>query len=67
MGDAADGDATLFAREDGVEAAWAVVDGVLNEPGEPLLYGKGTWGPAESGMLANDSGGWHDPAAHEPD
>jgi glucose-6-phosphate 1-dehydrogenase len=67
LGDAADGDATLFAREDGVEAAWAVVDGVLNEPGEPLLYGKGTWGPAESGMLANDSGGWHDPAAHEPD
>ena len=29
LGDAMDGDPTLFARQDGVEAAWAVVDNVL--------------------------------------
>ena len=31
IGDAISGDATLFAREDEVEAAWAAVDPVLNE------------------------------------
>ncbi|MCX6389425.1 MAG: hypothetical protein NT122_02135 [Solirubrobacterales bacterium] len=66
LGDAADGDATLFAREDAVEAAWRIVEGVLDEPTEPLLYQKGSWGPAEAGLLADDIGGWHDPSAHEP-
>ena len=29
LGDAMDGDATLFARQDAVEAAWAIVEPVL--------------------------------------
>ena len=32
LGDAMTGDATLFARQDVVEAAWAIVDPVLNAP-----------------------------------
>jgi glucose-6-phosphate 1-dehydrogenase len=48
--DALEGDASLFARADEVEAAWRVVDPVIkawqesNEP--PLLaYEPGLWGP----------------------
>ena len=33
LGDAMDGDATLFARQDVVEAAWAIVDPVLTRSG----------------------------------
>ena len=32
LGDAMMGDATLFARQDVVEAAWAIVDPVFNVP-----------------------------------
>ena len=34
--DAMAGDATLFAREDGVEAAWQVVEPILDDP-TPVL------------------------------
>ncbi len=62
LGDAIDGDGMLFAREDGVEAAWAVVQGVLGDPAPPCDYDPGSWGPAEAARLAADIGGWHDPA-----
>jgi glucose-6-phosphate 1-dehydrogenase len=58
IGDATDGDATLFARQDAVEAAWAIVDPILGA-GTPLHeYAPGTWGPPEADALAADSGGW---------
>lgn len=45
--DAMNGDATLFARSDEVEAAWAVVDPVLQHRDELPLheYVPGSWGP----------------------
>ena len=46
--DAMHGDATLFARQDVVEAAWAVVDGVLNQPLALHTYDVGSVGPAEA-------------------
>ena len=47
LGDAMEGDATLFAREDYVEEAWRIVDPVL-KAGTPVYeYEPGTWGPAE--------------------
>jgi glucose-6-phosphate 1-dehydrogenase len=46
--DAMAGDATLFARQDAVEAAWAVVEGVLGDPRPVLPYEPGTWGPPEA-------------------
>lgn len=48
IGDAMHGDATLFARQDVVEAAWAVVDGVLNQPLALHTYDVGSVGPAEA-------------------
>jgi glucose-6-phosphate 1-dehydrogenase len=51
IGDAMAGDATLFAREDGVEAAWAIVDPVLSVPTPPLPYECGSWGPVEADQM----------------
>ena len=62
LGDAMDGDAMLFAREDGVEAAWAVVQGILGNVVPALEYEPGSWGPAAAMKLAADIGGWRAPA-----
>jgi glucose-6-phosphate 1-dehydrogenase len=61
LGDAMDGDATLFAREDEVEAAWAVVEPVLGNAAPVHDYAPGTWGPPDAAELAADVGGWYDP------
>ena len=59
LGDATLGDATLFAREDVVEAAWAVVEPAIHTPGMPIEYDPGTWGPLEAEDLVVDVGGWN--------
>jgi glucose-6-phosphate 1-dehydrogenase len=59
--DAMKGDPTLFVREDAVEAAWAVVDGVLDDATPLQTYKAGTWGPAEANRLTAGHEGWHDP------
>ena len=59
--DAMNGDATLFVREDAVEAAWAVVELVLDNVTPVHEYDPGTWGPIEADRLAADIGGWHNP------
>jgi len=61
LGDAAAGDATLFAREDSVEAAWRVVDPVLGNKTTVLSYAPGTWGPSEVNRRVVPPDGWHDP------
>jgi glucose-6-phosphate 1-dehydrogenase len=61
LGDAMQGEATLFARQDVVEAAWAVVDPVLQGP-EPIPYDCGSWGPTEADRLVAGVGGWNEPA-----
>jgi len=63
LGDAMVGDATLFARQDVVEAAWAIVDPVLDRPVPLTIYDCGTWGPPESDRLVEAIGGWMRPAA----
>jgi glucose-6-phosphate 1-dehydrogenase len=62
--DAMDGDPTLFARADAVEAAWRVVDDLLDghDDNAPDPYLPGTWGPSAADSLAADVGGWHEPA-----
>jgi glucose-6-phosphate 1-dehydrogenase len=62
--DALRGDAILFVREDAVEAAWAAVQPILDDPRPVHLYGPGSWGPPEANRLAREVGGWHEPAAH---
>lgn len=61
IGDAMLGDATLFARQDGVEAAWRIVDPVVKMRTRVYEYEPGTWGPEESQALVAGFGGWHDP------
>ena len=62
LGDAMAGDATLFARQDVVEAAWAIVDPVIHGPSPMYDYDPGSWGPAEADRLAGEVGGWNTPA-----
>lgn len=57
--DALTGDASLFAREDAVEAAWTVVDHVLDDATPTHTYEPGTWGPDEAAALMARHGGWH--------
>jgi len=55
------GDGALFAREDSVEAAWAVVEPVLKAHHRVRPYKRGSWGPKEAdGFIAPD-GCWHNP------
>jgi glucose-6-phosphate 1-dehydrogenase len=61
LGDAMAGDATLFARQDVVEAAWAIVDPVIHGPSEMHAYEPGTWGPPQSDRLVAEIGGWNTP------
>jgi glucose-6-phosphate 1-dehydrogenase len=61
LGDALDGEPFLFAREDGVESAWRVIDEVLRHHGPALPYAKHTWGPPEARAIVDDPHGWHDP------
>jgi glucose-6-phosphate 1-dehydrogenase len=54
--DAMSGDATLFARRDEVEEAWAFVDGIeeawLTRTDDLAFHAAGSWGPAEATELA---------------
>src|SRR5262249_42222287 len=59
LGDAMLGDATLFARQDVVEAAWAIVDPVIHGPSPMYEYEPGTWGPQEADKLVEGGGGWN--------
>jgi len=59
LGDAIAGDATLFAREDVVEAAWAIVDPVLQTDRPLQPYEAGSWGPAAADKLVATVGGWN--------
>jgi glucose-6-phosphate 1-dehydrogenase len=61
LGDAISGDATLFARQDVVEAAWAIVDPLLQNPGAMFEYEPGSWGPPQADRLVSDVGGWNTP------
>jgi glucose-6-phosphate 1-dehydrogenase len=62
LGDAMEGDATLFAREDYVEEAWRIVGPVL-KAGRPVAeYEPGTWGPTEVEQRVAPTGGWLNPA-----
>jgi len=63
--DAMSGDATLFARRDEVEEAWAFIDPIeeawqLKEDAPPLeFYPSGSWGPAAADeLLARDGRAW---------
>jgi len=45
------GDHTLFARADGLERCWQVLQPVLDNMPPVRYYAAGTWGPAEADEL----------------
>jgi glucose-6-phosphate 1-dehydrogenase len=66
LADAMEGETLLFAREDGVEASWRVVDKVLTDHGPAIPYKVHTWGPEEASLLFEGADVWHDPIPAEP-
>ncbi len=63
--DALKGDASLFARSDGIEIAWGLIDPVMTgwqatpEISPLRTYARKTWGPAEAHeLLARDGHKW---------
>ena len=62
LSDAMMGDGALFSREDAIDAAWGVVDDVLENHRPALPYEPGTWGPEEADALIRKHGRWHDPS-----
>jgi glucose-6-phosphate 1-dehydrogenase len=60
LSDALRGDNSLFTSDECVEAAWRVVDNVLDHKDAVRPYEPGSWGPSEAAALAGDEG-WHDP------
>ncbi len=58
------GDQTLFARQDGIEAMWDIVDPInakwdTEEAKDLYFYKTGTWGPQEAeGLLQKDNFSW---------
>lgn len=63
IGDAMNGDATLFARQDGIEAEWRIIDPILGaKGGEIHSYQPGSWGPDAADRLFSNSGSsWYIP------
>jgi glucose-6-phosphate 1-dehydrogenase len=61
LGDAMVGRGGLFTRQEAVEAAWAVVDPVLEAHDRAIPYAPGSWGPTEADALIAPTGRWHDP------
>jgi len=58
LGDAANGGASLFAREDSVEPAWRVEDPILGDTAPPFECEPNTWGPPEADRNLMPTGGW---------
>jgi glucose-6-phosphate 1-dehydrogenase len=60
---AIEGRQALFARQDGVEECWRIVEPAL-QPARPVLaYTSGSWGPDAADALIRPVGAWHTPEA----
>ena len=61
LDDAMEGKGALFAREDAVEAAWSVVDPVLDDHPQVIPYERHSWGPKQAEQLLPAGRKWHNP------
>jgi hypothetical protein len=61
LGDAIRGDPALFVREDGVEAAWSVVDPILRNVTPIHEYEPNSWRPIQADQFIAGNGGWRNP------
>ena len=55
------GDHQLFAREDGIEETWRIVQPVLDKPGRIHHYDPGSWGPDAAQSLLHGHRSWQQP------
>jgi len=55
------GRSTRFARQDGVEEAWRIMEPLIEAPPPVHPYAPGTWGPAEAERLVAGYSSWHEP------
>ena len=60
---AIDGDPSRFAREDGVEQAWRIVEPALHALHPAVPYERGTWGPEAANSVLPDGGFWYPPVS----
>jgi glucose-6-phosphate 1-dehydrogenase len=58
LGDAIEGDPTLFSRQDAVKEAWKIVAPILGDVAPAQTYEPGTWGPEAAERLTEAWGGW---------
>lgn len=69
--DAMQGDATLYARADEVEAAWEFVDPILeywkNSDAKVYGYSAGVWGPKNADELIDGHSMWRNPSENLAD
>ena len=65
LGDALAGNSALFTCEEAVEAAWAVVEPVLQNNPPVSTYPRGSWGPEEANNLIAGEERWHNPSLDE--
>ena len=61
LSDAMAGNGALFAREEAIESAWAVVDPVLSTHHRAHHYKPGSWGPKQADALIAADSSWHNP------
>lgn len=61
IGDAMNGNAQLFTREDASEIAWRIIQPVLDDRTPPHVYDPGTWGPVDAMREFAPDGGWVNP------
>ena len=65
LNDAVHGRQALFARQDGVEECWRIIEPALAEPDPVVPYDQGTWGPAAADALLAPGEVWHEPLTTE--
>lgn len=61
LSDAMRGDSAQFAREDGVEETWRIVQPLIESPPEVQTYQVGSWGPEAVSKLVAGYPSWREP------
>lgn len=61
LSDAMRGDSSQFAREDGVEETWRIVQPLLDAPPPVEPYAPGSWGPPSANKLLAGCSAWREP------
>jgi glucose-6-phosphate 1-dehydrogenase len=61
LGAALVGNPGRFARQDGIEEEWRIVQPLLDNPPPVHTYQPGSWGPAAADQLVAAYGGWREP------